>query len=113
MRRAGELRHRITIQQMTATTDASGNRTEAWTEFYTCSAKIEPRGGRELFQADRVSADLTHDVTIRYKAGILPAMRVLYADPKNALTERHFEIRATFAHKERREWLMLICRELD
>lgn len=113
MNRAGQLRHRVMIQRMTPATDASGNRTESWEDFYACSAAISTTGGREFFEAHRVGADLSHELTVRYRDGIMPTMRVLYADPKNASAERYFGIRSVVNPTEQRRWLKLLCRELD
>ena len=47
---AGQLRHRVTIQQATETTDGFGGVTQAWATFATVWAAVEPLTGREYLQ---------------------------------------------------------------
>ncbi len=79
--RAGDLRHRVTIQQLTTTRDAEGVTTETWTNVATVWAAVEPLQGREYFQAQAVNAEVTTRVRIRYRAGIVPTMRILFGFP--------------------------------
>jgi len=63
---AGELRHRIEIQEPTGTTGkALNNPKEAWKTFAKRWAKVEPLSGTEGVTADQQSADVTYEVTIR------------------------------------------------
>lgn len=77
----GELREVITVQQVTRTKATAGWATDAWTTLVAdVRAKVEPLDGRELFEAQAVTATLSHRITIRYRSGLLPKMRVVWGD---------------------------------
>lgn len=76
--RAGDLRRRISIQRRNTTQDTFGQAIPTWMDVVVCWAGIEPLAGRELVTAQAVNAEITHQVVIRYRTGITPAMRVLY-----------------------------------
>ena len=80
MTRVGELKRRITIEQKTrgASDGAGGYLAETWATLATVWAKIDPRAGRELVDADQVVHRITHVITIRARTGITTAMRVVY-----------------------------------
>ena len=66
------LRHRVTIQTVTIASDV-----ETWADTYTSvPAAIEPLQGREYWEAQKINAECTTRITIRYRSGILPSMRV-------------------------------------
>ena len=71
----GDLRTRLVLEEPVRTPDGGGGANESWVEMATVWGRIETRPGREVVQADRVSATVTHDITIRYRAGVLPEMR--------------------------------------
>jgi SPP1 family predicted phage head-tail adaptor len=72
----GELRHEVTIQQATATTDVSGA-TVGLSDFTTAMVKIEWTNGSEPVQAGQVSTQSHPLITMRYQPGILPNMVVV------------------------------------
>jgi len=76
--RSGELNRRITIQQRDSEQNTFGQQLLTWSDVLICWAGIEQMQGRELEMAQAINAETTHRVTIRYRAGITPAMRVLY-----------------------------------
>lgn len=77
--RAGKLRHRVSLQEQSATSDAMGSASEAWTDFAVgCAASIEPLSGRELYAAQQHHAEVTVRVRLRYREGVLPSMRVVH-----------------------------------
>ncbi len=78
---AGKLRHWIIIQQKGAVAkDEYGAEVIPWTTFHSCWAEISPLLGREFLEAQQMQARVTHRVKIRYKAGVLPEMRVLFGN---------------------------------
>lgn len=83
----GEMRHRVTIEQKTrgASDGAGGNVSEAWSTFWECWAKLDPKVGREIIAADQVVHRLSHVVTIRHRDGITAAMRVTYQGRRLAI----------------------------
>lgn len=103
--RAGELRHRVTLQSVTVARDAVGGTTETWTDQATVWAAIEPLRGREYWDAAQVAAEATYRVRMRYRAGVSPEMRLTYQG-------RTLEIESVTSPDERRRELELICREV-
>ena len=101
----GKLRHRVTIQQLIRGDDGYGGTIETWQDVATVWAVIEPLRGNERYTAQQVQSELTHKVTIRYRAGIKPQMRLLYKG-------KTFEIEAVIDVEERHQWLELLCSEV-
>lgn len=73
----GQLRHRITLENKTAGDDWGTEAT--WSAHLTdIYASIEPLTGKELVNAQQVSAETTHKVTIRHRDGINERMRIVH-----------------------------------
>ena len=102
--RAGDLRHRVTIQQPVETQNAYGEPVVAWQDVATVWAAVEPLRGREFFDAQQVQARVDHRIRIRYRADVTPKMRVL-------LGSRAFNIQAVIEPESRRRELHLMCKE--
>lgn len=102
--RAGDLRKRVKIQQRGTTQDSFGQQITTWTDVAEVWASIEPMSGRELMAAAAVQSETTHTVVIRYRPGIVPAMRINYGG-------RLFNIGAVIDENERHRMLTLICSE--
>jgi len=103
--RAGRLRHIVTIQRVTETQDGYGDKSEAWADVADLRAGIEPLRGREFFDAQHVSADVTTKIVIRYYSGIVPKMRVINGS-------RIWEIKSVIDPDERHRELQLMCTEV-
>jgi SPP1 family predicted phage head-tail adaptor len=75
---ANKLRHRVDIEQYTSVIDSNfGGETQSWTVFAdNVAAEILSVSGREFFAAQEQQNGVNYKITIRYKAGILPKMRV-------------------------------------
>lgn len=101
---AGTLRHRLTLQQASETTDAHGETLKTWGTLATVWGRVEPLRMREYLEAQQTTAQSTHRVTIRYREGITPLHRVLHR-------ERVFEVVATINPEERREMLHFLAVE--
>ena len=102
--RAGELRHRVTIQQKSVTRNTFGEEVVTWQDVATVWAAIEPLRGREFFESQQVNAEVTTRIRIRYRPGITPTMRVVFGN-------RVFDIQAVINVDERNRELHLMCRE--
>ena len=77
----GKLRHYVTFQTPTVEIDSNGAATETWTDSFDgqqISAAIEPLSGRELIAAQQVHSRVTTRITVRYRPGMLPEMRVVH-----------------------------------
>jgi SPP1 family predicted phage head-tail adaptor len=71
----GAMRERFTLEQATRTADGGGGATIAWDTVAELWAHIRPISGDERLRHDQLAGRLTHGVWIRYRAGVLPAMR--------------------------------------
>lgn len=104
---AGKMNKRISIEQLTAGSpaqDTFGEPDQTWSEFAEVWAAIEPIQGREFWAQQQVQSEITHRVRIRYLAGVLPDMRIVYST-------RIFSIKHIIDPKERHEELQLMCTE--
>jgi len=108
----GKLRHRVTIQMPEKQpdnpdqpVDEFGQPIDDWVDVCTVWASIEALRGREYFTAQQTVAQSDHRVTIRYRSGIEPAMRLVHG-------QRVFDIQAVLDRAGERRWLELICKEV-
>ena len=104
--KAGSLRHRVTIQQLTITQGTAGEVIEGWSDVATVYAAVEPLSGREFWQAQQVAAESQIRVRIRYRAGLDTTMRVIH-------DVRTLEILSIVDPEERHAELQLMCREIQ
>lgn len=78
---AGKLRHRIDIEEQTTPRDpVTGEYGEPqWTARWSrCPARVEPLSARDLVAAKAAQSEATARMVIRYRAGVLPTMRIVY-----------------------------------
>lgn len=99
------LPHRVRIEQDAGTQNAIGEPIPSWTVFGVLYARVVTLLGRELFDAQKIAAEVTSSIDINYLAGVLPKMRVLWSG-------RTFDIRAVLDENNSKEYLKLLCREL-
>ena len=100
----GKLRHRVRIQAYTAGRDSFGAEEPAWTDVATVWASITPVSGKEYFASAQTNAEVSTKVTMRYRSGITPKMRVVFG-------ARIFEIISALNFEERGVELNLMCKE--
>ena len=102
----GDLRHRLVLEEAQRVSDGAGGFTETWITLATVSAAIAPSGGSESVNSGRLAGRVSHQVTLRYRPGMTPAMRF-------RLGTRQFHILAVFDEDERKRWLQCLCEERD
>lgn len=106
--KAGDLRHRITIQAPPEPEDVSqdnyGQEKPGWSRFAIVNAAIEPLSGREFWNAQQIQATQVTRIRIRYLAGVTERMRVVWG-------ERKFNIQSIINMDERNIELQLMCVE--
>lgn len=102
--RAGQLRERVTIQQKVVTQNAFGEEVITWTTFATTWADVEPLTGREFIEQARREAEISYKVTIRYRTGIVPYMRISWES-------KTLRIEAVMPDGIKRQ-IMLMCSEV-
>lgn len=100
----GKMRHEIVIQSRTQTPDTVGGFTETWAAFETVFADIDPVSASERFFSQKLEADITHKITIRYLETVTDNMRVLFGS-------RVFKIVGVFHLDERSTRTQLNCIE--
>ena len=99
--RAGQLRHRVTLEQR-ANQRTRGIVTETWGAEQVLWANVEPLTGRELERARTVVANATHKVTMRYRSSITARSRLVFDN-------RILNIEAVRNVDERNRELILTC----
>jgi SPP1 family predicted phage head-tail adaptor len=102
---AGQLKHRVVIQSFTTTQSQSGQVSRTYNTLATVWAKVTPTTGREYYQSDRINAEVTHQVTIRYRDDVKPDMRIIHRG-------RTFEIESVIDRREAITLLDLLCKEV-
>lgn len=102
----GELRHRITIEYKTKTSDDQGGFTWSWRPLATVWAKIEAAPKSERNFAGKLETQRTHKITIRYLENLDPSMRI-----KNVETEVIYQIKNIIQIDNQRFWLRLDAEE--
>lgn len=104
---AGKLRHLVTVQQKQITgTGDRGQPVYSWTTLATQYASIEsiPPFGRKMELARQLVATATHEITMRYLAGMDEKCRVQW-------NGRTFQVGYIWNHEERNAWVTLLCTE--
>lgn len=102
----GELRERLVLEAPSRAPDGGGGATVAWGEVAVLWAKVTARGGAESYELDRVAGKASHEIVIRHRGDVTPAMRF-------RLGARIFDIRAAFDADGRRQWLRCLAEERD
>lgn len=77
---AGKLRHRVDFQAAGDVQDpSSGEMVTGWaTVWAKVPASVTPLSARDLIAAQAAQSKATARVVIRYRAGVLPTMRIIY-----------------------------------
>lgn len=78
--RAGELRHRVTIEEPVKTQNATtGEVVITWLSVGTVWADVRPLRGTEEFVAQQIKAGLDTRIKLRYRDDITPMMTINHA----------------------------------
>ncbi|PUA17267.1 phage head closure protein [Glaciimonas sp. PCH181] len=107
--RAGDLLHRITLQQRSTAADSLGQQATTWSDLFTIWAYIESLTARELLAAQAVQSEVNHRITVRYRAEFanpisVAAMRAIYKG-------RYFNISGALNLDERNRTIELLASE--
>jgi SPP1 family predicted phage head-tail adaptor len=101
-----DLRHRLTLEELSRVADEGGGFTEDWVTVATLFADLRPIGGDERYEADRLAGRVTHEASLRYRSGVVPAMRFRKG-------VRIFHIVSVVDVDERKRWLNCLCEERE
>lgn len=106
MTRAGELRHRITIERPgPGAIDSDGNMRRDWRLLYAnVPARVRPRTARELFAQGRTIETASHEVVLRWLPGIDSECRIHFDG-------RILRVRGVIDRDEKKRILELDCSE--
>jgi SPP1 family predicted phage head-tail adaptor len=75
---AGKLNSRVKIEQKSTVQDAYGQPVETWTDVATVWAEVRDITGKEFVSAQATQNAVQTKITIRHRAGIVPAMRAVH-----------------------------------
>lgn len=101
---AGKLRHAVNIEVVTETPDGMGGITKSWATWKSVRAAIWPISGKELIEAQKLEAKLTHRIRIRYLSGLTPKHRI-------KLGSRIFKIHSVINFNERNREIEIMAEE--
>lgn len=107
MIKSGKMNKRISIEEPASGSPAKngfGERNIVWEEFAEVWAEIIPLVGREYWAQQQVQSEVTVKIRIRYLAGVLTTMRVVY-------DERILTIKSVIDVNERHKEIVLMCSE--
>ena len=76
--RAGNLRHRVTIQSPINTRTASGGTTQAWSTVATVWAEVRSESGSELIKSGREVSQARYRIWMRYRDEVTTKHRIVY-----------------------------------
>lgn len=103
--RAGDMRHRVTIQVQSKAPDGMGGFEVTWTDLDTVWAAIWPIRGAERIEAMKLEGKVTHQIRIWYRDDVTPLANRL------KLGNRYFNIRSAVDAYEKRINLDILAEE--
>jgi len=103
--RAGKLRHRLALRSNTPTYDANGQPDDSYSTIATVWGSVSPLDGRETEFADKVTAEATHIVVIRYDSNIDVEYQIAH-------DSRTLQVVSIIDKDDRNIQQTLLCKEL-
>ncbi|WP_439573053.1 phage head closure protein [Phreatobacter sp.] len=100
----GVLRHRLLLEGPVETPDGSGGTVRSFAGEASLWGLIQPLGGTEARQQDRLAQRLTHRILLRRREGLTAAHRLRRGT-------RLFDIRAVLEDVPKRGYLTCHCEE--
>ena len=94
----------ISLITQTAVKNKLGNEELTDVEFSKPWAAIWPVSSKEMRENMREELVVSHNIRIRYQAGVLPTMTILFG-------VRKFEIKGIINKDEANKWLDMVCNE--
>ena len=107
--RAGELKHRVTLQEATETRDSFGQPVRTWSDVATVWAAVQALSGREFLEAKQLKRAVTTRIVIRWRDDVHAGMRARWTDP--AGTTHTYDVEAVIPDSTHRRQLSLMCLE--
>ncbi len=100
--KAGDLRHRITIQKAESSLDRTGKRTEIWRDVCEIRAEMHDVSSRDYYAARAYQAENTVTFTVRWRDDIDTTCRVVHGNETYAIKQVNH-----LGYK--RDWMALKC----
>lgn len=100
----GRMRHRLSLQEVSRSADAGGGADEDWVTVAVVWGEVRPTIGHERAVEDQIQGRLSHEVLIRSRPGVVPAMRFTEG-------ERVYEIIAVIEAEGKKKLLKCLCEE--
>nr|WP_297388256.1 phage head closure protein [uncultured Roseateles sp.] len=101
----GMLIHTIDIERMTNASDGAGGQTKTWaTHVAGVRAFVKPLSGREVVHSQRLDAQVSHRIMMRYRADFTPRDRIVFKG-------RAMQVRAIINLEERDRWFEVMADE--
>lgn len=105
IRRIGKLKHRIELQSQPVEYDNLGRQVRGeWSTVAKLWAEVRGIGATEVERARQISAQATHIVLIRFRAGVTSEQRILFRG-------QVLEIKGVLDDDNSRWQLTLVCGE--
>lgn len=104
--RAGDLRHRLTLQSRGDSTDSFGEPVASWPTLATVWGRVEALTGRERVEADGREATVSHRIRLRYRSDLNATKRVVYDG-------RTFEVTAVLVDEVNSALELLATEQVD
>ena len=102
---SGKLRHLVTFEREQGTDDGGGGEAITWSAIApTVRAWVKPVSCTERMHAQRLEADVSHRVYVRYRTDLLTSDRINF-------NGRLFQIRAILNIEEANRWLEIYADE--
>jgi SPP1 family predicted phage head-tail adaptor len=105
--KAAKYKHRIQLQKASITRRTAGSEKQTWKNLALRWASVKPLQGRELFAAQQVFSETTHNIRLRYddqSASIDPRdYRIMYKD-------RVYDILTAINDQEENREIILMCK---
>lgn len=102
---AGELLHRLRLQQRNTADDGAGGNVVTYTDLATIWGRVMTENGREFTEQKKITPELTNLVRARYRTGVSPDMRIVWGD-------RVFDIIAVYDPEGTQTELLIPVREI-
>ena len=74
----GDFKHKITIEQPVEVSDGQGGFTVTWNTFAEPFSKITPKKAQQIFFAQQLQHQVSHELLMRYVSGLLADMRISF-----------------------------------
>lgn len=104
----GDLKQRITFQQLTQTSDGQGGQIDTWIDYQTVWAKVEPVKASERLFAKNLEYQRSHKVTCRYLEGITSDISHTF---RFTFDNRYFQVKGVRRDLEEKFWLFIDAEE--